>query len=160
MTDSVIRNFRGPAWQHLERPLSPAFGGLTEVRNRHRTEPYEWQNFKECQFSDRHIPLHRQQGPTREGGDPDSWEGLSEETDADSPEPAGPAEVSLFLCWKIEALPTPASGKMKQMLYKAMPALLGTYSISSSGHQTDNQGKTPAWTNPGRASHAEERKGL
>lgn len=52
MTDSVIRNFRGPAWQHLERPLSPAFGGLTEVRNRHRTEPYEWQNFKECQFSD------------------------------------------------------------------------------------------------------------
>lgn len=46
MTDSVIHNFRGPAWQHLERPLSPAFGGLTKVRNRHRTEPYEWQNSK------------------------------------------------------------------------------------------------------------------
>lgn len=154
MTDSVIHNFRGPAWQHLKRPSSPTFGGLTEVRNRHRTEPYKWQNFKECQFSDR-----QPQGPAREGGDLDSGEGLSEEINPDSPEAAGPAEVSLFLCWKIESLPTPACWKMKQVLYKAMLALLGTYSTSSSGHRTDNQGKTSAWTNPGRASHAEERKG-
>lgn len=156
MTDSVIHNFRGPAWQHLKRPLSPAFGGLKEVRNRHRTEPYEWQNFKECQFSDRHIPLHQRKG--KEGTLVLGRASLK--INPDSPEPAGPALVSLFLCWKIEALPTPACWKMKQVLYKAMLALLGTYSTSSSGRRIDNQDKTSAWTNPGSASHAEERKGL
>lgn len=143
----------------FKETLIPRIWGADRGGNRCRTELYKWQNFKECQFSNRHIPLRQPQGPAREGGDLDSGEGLSEEIDPDSPEATGPAEVSLFLCWKIEGLPTPACWKMKQVLYKAMLALLGTSSTSSSGHRTDNQGKTSAWTNPGRASHAEERKG-